>query len=40
MRIRRNGSLPGFLVQLVVLLAVVGLYLMIVTRGRPTEWLP
>jgi len=37
---RDNRSLPGVLAQLVVLAAVFGLYVMIVTRGRPMDWLP
>jgi hypothetical protein len=37
---RDNGSLPGVFVQLLVLAAVFGLYVVIVTRGRPLDWLP
>ena len=37
---RDNRSVPGVLVQVLVLLAVFGLYVMIVTRGRPMDWLP
>jgi hypothetical protein len=30
----------SYLIQAVILLGVIGLYVLIVTRGRPGEWLP
>jgi hypothetical protein len=37
---QNNRTTLGVLVQLLVLFAVIMLYALIVTRGRPMDWLP
>ena len=37
---QNNRTALGVLVQLLVLVAVIMLYVLIVTRGRPMDWLP
>ena len=37
---QNSRSALGVLVQLLVLVAVILLYALIVTRGRPMDWLP
>ena len=35
-----SRTVLGVLVQLLVLAALIALYVVIVTRGRPMDWLP
>ena len=37
---RNNRSVASAVLQLLMLAAIVLLYLLIVTRGRPMDWLP
>ena len=37
---QNNRTALGVLVQLLVLVALIMLYVLIVTRGRPMDWLP
>jgi hypothetical protein len=37
---RPNRTALNLLVQLLVMVAVILLYVLIVTRGRPMDWLP
>lgn len=37
---RPNRTVAGVVVQLLVLVALIMLYIVIVTRGRPMDWLP